>query len=129
MYEERNQSSGDGMLGRERRTAHLLTFSLLLWDHRRRLWERLANLAISSRISSYRGEKGREERGTDFSAGKQGAFTPNHHTKLEVGFPPAFWLCEGPISCSLTCGRSTMVILQEVLRGPEHPRSLQLHHQ
>lgn len=96
MYEEGNQCGRDAMLGPERRTAHLLTFSLLLWDHRRRLWERLANLAISSRISSYGGEKGREERGTDFSAGKQGAFTSNHHTKLEVGFPPAFWLCERP---------------------------------
>ena len=75
----------NGVLGPERRTSHLLTFSLLLWDHGRWLWERLANLAISSRISSYRGEKGREERGTDFSAGKQGPFTPNHDTKLEVG--------------------------------------------
>lgn len=63
------------MLGPARRTDPSLTFSLLLWDHGRRLWERLANLAISSRISSYGGEKGREERRTDFSAGKHGAFT------------------------------------------------------
>lgn len=59
----------------------------------------MANLAISSRISSYRGEKGKEERRTDFSAEKQGAFTPNHHTKLDVGFAPVFWVCEGP-SCA-----------------------------
>lgn len=45
------------MLGPEMRTTHLLTFSLLLWDHGRWLWERLANLTISSRISSYSGEK------------------------------------------------------------------------
>lgn len=90
VYEEGNHWGGDGVLEPERRICHLLTFSLLLWDHWRWLWERLANLAISSRISSYRGEKGREERGTDFSAGKQGVFTPKHHTELELGFTPAF---------------------------------------
>lgn len=92
------------MLGPERRTACLLTFSLLLWDHGRWLWEGLANLAISSRISSYGGEKGREERGTDFSAGKQGAFIfhfkectmalkPSYRAR--GGLSPAFFLCEG----------------------------------
>lgn len=43
---------GDGWLGSQSRTSLLLTFSLLLWDHGRWLWKRLANLAISSRISS-----------------------------------------------------------------------------
>lgn len=63
MYEEGNQRGGDGMLGAEKTTDHSLTFSLLLWYHGRWLWERLANLAISSRISSC-GEK-KESEGKD----------------------------------------------------------------
>jgi len=95
VHEMGSQCGGDGVPGPERRTSHLLTFSLLLWDHRRRLWERLANLAISSRISSCRVEKRREEGGTEFSVEKKGIFILSH-TKLEVGFAPGFCLCEGP---------------------------------
>lgn len=50
------------MLCAAKTTDHSLTFSLLLWYHGRWLWERLANLAISSRISSCREKKGREEK-------------------------------------------------------------------
>lgn len=61
-----------------------LTFSLLLWDHGRRLWEGLANLAICSRVSSYRGKRGREERKGDFRTIVEADLHPNNHPQPRI---------------------------------------------